>query len=240
MADITSTITDIAVNSASGVMTFTIPWVDSNGNHLYATQTSGSELIPVHVVYNATVTDAAATAVAPNIVEVKYNDTTSLGTSTTTTYTYKFKLKKIDEQDKALDKAEFELYYGTSSENATPLKFDLIDGVYHYNPSGSETHIKPTGTEATALIVGLDNAHYVLKEVVVPAGYNKAADTPVNNVSRVDVSDDSDTLVTIQNLKGTELPSTGGIGTTIFYVIGGLLVVGAGVVLVSRRKSQDD
>jgi fimbrial isopeptide formation D2 family protein/LPXTG-motif cell wall-anchored protein len=42
--------------------------------------------------------------------------------------------------------------------------------------------------------------------------------------------------VKIQNNKGTQLPSTGGIGTTIFYILGGLLVIGAGVVLVSRRR----
>jgi len=42
-----------------------------------------------------------------------------------------------------------------------------------------------------------------------------------------------------QNQKGVELPSTGGIGTTIFYILGGLLVVGAAVILVARRKAQD-
>ena len=40
----------------------------------------------------------------------------------------------------------------------------------------------------------------------------------------------------IENKEGTALPSTGGIGTTIFYVLGAILVVGAGVVLVTRRR----
>ena len=43
----------------------------------------------------------------------------------------------------------------------------------------------------------------------------------------------------IKNPKGTELPSTGGIGTTIFYILGGLLVIGAAVILIARRKAQD-
>jgi len=43
----------------------------------------------------------------------------------------------------------------------------------------------------------------------------------------------------IKNTQGTELPSTGGIGTTIFYILGGLLVVGAAVILVARRKAHD-
>ena len=42
--------------------------------------------------------------------------------------------------------------------------------------------------------------------------------------------------VTIQNLKGTTLPSTGGIGTTIFYVVGAILVIGAGVIMITRRR----
>ena len=241
-ADITSTITDIAVDANTGVLTFTIPWVDdASGNHLYKTQTAKSELIPVHITYDATVTDDAATATAPNTVEVKYNNETSLGKSTTTTYTYKFQLKKVDENKAALDGAEFELYYGTSiGENAVPLKFDLVNGVYHYNPNGSVTHIKPTGTTATALIVGLDDASYMLREVVVPGGYNKAADTAVTGLSRVDTADASSTLITIENLKGTELPSTGGIGTTIFYIAGAVLVLGAAAIVIARRKAEQD
>ena len=47
------------------------------------------------------------------------------------------------------------------------------------------------------------------------------------------------TPVVVINHKGTELPSTGGIGTTIFYILGGLLVIGAAVILVARRKAQD-
>ena len=45
-----------------------------------------------------------------------------------------------------------------------------------------------------------------------------------------------ETGITVVNNAGTELPSTGGIGTTIFYVIGAILVIGAGVVLVTRRR----
>ncbi len=41
---------------------------------------------------------------------------------------------------------------------------------------------------------------------------------------------------TVENESGAELPSTGGIGTTMFYVIGAILVIGAGVVLVTRRR----
>ena len=50
------------------------------------------------------------------------------------------------------------------------------------------------------------------------------------------LTDDSSTSETIVNLTGATLPSTGGVGTTIFYIIGAILVIGAGVVLVTRRR----
>lgn len=53
------------------------------------------------------------------------------------------------------------------------------------------------------------------------------------------LTDLDENAVVVENRKGTELPSTGGIGTTIFYVLGGLLVVGAAVILVARRKAHE-
>lgn len=231
--DITSDVADIAVGT-DGKLTFTIPWVDENGTHLYATETSASALIPVKVTYDAVVTDDAATAKATNEVVIKYNNDTELGNDKTETYTYKFKVLKTDENGDALDGAEFELYFGEKA-----LTFSVIDGVYHYDPESTETHIAPTGENAEALVVGLDDETYTLKEVVVPAGYNKAADTSVSGLSPVDTADADATTVTIENNKGTELPSTGGIGTTIFYVIGGILLVGAAIILVARRKASE-
>ena len=235
--DVTGTVTDIA-KATDGTVTFKIPWVDSSGNFLYETKTAGSELIPVVVTYNATVTDAAATAVAPNEVTVKYNNNTELGKDTTTTYTYKFDLEKVDENKTALDGAEFQLFYARDgAAEGIALKFSLVDRVYHYDPNGSVTNIKPTGDAATASIIGLDNTTYILKEVVVPEGYTQAADTTVSSLSRVDATGTAVAKVSVENKKGSVLPSTGGIGTTIFYILGALLVVGCGIILIARRRS---
>lgn len=51
---------------------------------------------------------------------------------------------------------------------------------------------------------------------------------------------DAANSVTIENNKGSVLPSTGGIGTTIFYVGGGVLVVGAGVLLITKKRAKKD
>ena len=48
-----------------------------------------------------------------------------------------------------------------------------------------------------------------------------------------------DATAKVKNQSGTVLPSTGGIGTTIFYVLGGLMVIGAGIILVARRKASE-
>ncbi len=105
-------------------------------------------------------------------------------------------------------------------------------------------------------IDGLDAGYYVLVESTVPDGYNEMTAIEfeidaTHDENTLDLSStlsgfstetDTDNKATgyvsgkIENRKGTILPSTGGIGTTIFYVIGGLLVVGAGVVLFTRKK----
>jgi len=239
--EITNTITDVAVDATTGVLTFTIPWVDENENFLYQTQTEGSALIPVTVTYDATVLASAATAPAPNTVEVTYDrdDTqdVELGDSTTTTYTYKFKVKKVDENNAALDGAEFQLFFGESED---PLTFTMNEGKYQYDPTGTITNIAPvkgTGTDAIAEIIGLDNATYTLKEVVVPNGYTKAADETVSNLTKEDTGEEAAvTTITVENEKGTVLPSTGGMGTTILYVIGGIMVLLAVVFLITKKR----
>lgn len=119
-------------------------------------------------------------------------------------------------------------------------------------------------TEGTTFTFnGLDDGTYRLKETVTPSGYNTiepieftitaehdvTADDPkltsmnVNgtDVFTVDMESDKTTpagslTAAIENKKGTILPSTGGIGTTVFYVTGAILMLGAGVLLVSRKR----
>ncbi|MDO5709520.1 MAG: LPXTG cell wall anchor domain-containing protein, partial [Coriobacteriales bacterium] len=90
-------------------------------------------------------------------------------------------------------------------------------------------------------IKGLDNAWtYTLKEITVPKGYNQAADKPINgdSLTKVDKPIAGITLFkeTVVNRAGTELPSTGGIGTTIFYVVGGAMVLCGIVMLITKSR----
>ena len=73
---------------------------------------------------------------------------------------------------------------------------------------------------------------YSLQETKAPTGGYKI----LKDAVPVKASEGSFGEIDVENNEGTVLPSTGGSGTTIFYVIGGLLIIGAGIVLVARRK----
>ena len=111
-----------------------------------------------------------------------------------------------------------------------------------------ELAVNPDGT---LNFEGLGAGTYTIKETVVPPGYTKAPDVTVvitfdnstkkftATVGGTAVSADATTYlfpVDVINVAGNTLPSTGGIGTTIFYVLGAILVIGAGVLLVTRRR----
>ncbi len=113
-----------------------------------------------------------------------------------------------------------------------------------------------TDSNGVFQLSGLKPGKYTIEETRAPEGYNKIAGT-----KEIEITWDKDNdfgltqesidagfqmnekgvvyEITIENNQGTELPSTGGIGTTIFYILGGLLVVGAAVVLVARRKADN-
>ena len=101
---------------------------------------------------------------------------------------------------------------------------------------------------------GLGEGTYTIKEIVAPNGYNLLKDEitttitadaklagctwTVKDSNNNALSVDSNHLyeLTVENYAGAELPSTGGIGTTVFYVLGGVLVVCAGVLLITKRQ----
>lgn len=106
---------------------------------------------------------------------------------------------------------------------------------------------------------GLDDGDYKLVETTTPAGYNTIADIEFTISAEHDVKSDSPALNSLSggnifngtvstgtleaevvNNTGSTLPSTGGMGTTIFYVLGGILVVGAVVLLVARKRMNDE
>lgn len=83
---------------------------------------------------------------------------------------------------------------------------------------------------------GLASGNYILVEKITPAGFNTAADTEITIASDNYTEQNLSRNTVVINQSGTELPSTGGVGTTIFYVVGSILVVAAVVLLITKKR----
>lgn len=166
-----------------------------------------------------------------------------------------------------LEGAGFTLYYGDGSDNRVVKLMKktletpdpLEEGKFYVYedqtvPTGYvavENNEMITTANGKFNIIGLDHGTYTLKETTVPATYNpldpvtimisadhkEAAGGASASMELTAASTMNNKLV---NKSGATLPETGGIGTTIFYVLGGMMFVGAALILVVRRKAEAD
>ena len=155
-------------------------------------------------------------------------------------FTYKVIVDKVDENEEPLVGATFELL--KKSANGNYVSLGVKDGA---NISKFEW-------------VGIDDGDYMLREVSAPKGYNKIEDIEFTVSAEHDVLADDPALISLAggddftgevrpgtlsaivvNEAGVTLPETGGIGTTIFYVLGGILLLGATVLLIARKRMQN-
>ena len=198
------------------------------------------------VTYSAVVNENAQVSPSanPNKTTLKYGEGSKFETvpSETKTYTFKVDVVKTDGDNKVLDGAQFKLYDAKTGGNEIAL-VEVLDGVYRLAKDG-ETGVEYITTVNGQLeIKGFDaNTNYYLEETKAPDGYNKLAERVEIAVkeANLEASVSNDTWqsggVHIVNKAGDLLPTTGGMGTTILYIIGGVLVVAAGSMLVIRRK----
>ena len=201
------------------------------------------------VTYSAVVNENAKVSPSdnPNETKLEYGEASNpedkfTPPSETKTYTFKVDVVKTDSDNKVLDGAQFKLYDAEIGGNEIALVKDP-DGVYRFAKYG-ETGVEYITTVNGQLeIKGFDaNTNYYLEETKAPDGYNKLAE-------RVEIAVKEANLeatvsngiwqnggVHIENKTGSLIPSTGGMGTTIFYIIGGVLVAAAGIFFVIRRR----
>ena len=201
----------------------------------------------IEISYTATVNENAVVGGNgnPNESHLSYGDQnhpTSTPDSTTTTYTWEIDVLKYttkDDNEVTLAGAVFTLSRDETGTDLIKL-VKVEDNVYRVAKTG-ETDIIQITTDATGefTIKGLDSDTYYLTEIAQPAGYNKLADpikVVIDDHGNVTYNDDYRGTVRVENKTGAELPSTGGVGTTVFYVVGGLMVLLAVVLLVTRKK----
>ena len=188
----------------------------------------------ITVTYKATVTsDALTVNAAKNTATISYGNNSEFTSkpSVTEVYNAKFTVTKKDGKGEALKGAGFVI------ANAEGKYYAIANGVVSWVDSiDAATEYTSDEQGAVTAFTGLANGTYTLIEKTVPSGYNKAADSTFTVKEHDYTVANLEQTAEVTNNSGSELPSTGGIGTTIFYIVGAILVIGAGVVLVTRRR----
>lgn len=202
----------------------------------------------ITVTYTATLDEDAIIAGDGNKNEtwLKYGNSQNTQHKTTTTKTFemnvfKYTEDKTDETKKdGLADAVFTLKKDgeTNTINFVKEKTDETNGDVYRVANTGDANIT-TNKSGKFTIKGLGAGTYYLTETKQPAGYNKLKNpvtVVIDNDGNVKVDDANADPVEVENKTGTVLPSTGGAGTTIIYLIGAVLVLGSGVVLATKRR----
>ena len=203
------------------------------------------------ISYTATLNENAVIAGAgnPNTSKVSYGDSSNTKytpDSQTKTYTWDvdvFKYTMNSNTETALAGATFTLSKNNDGSNLIALVSEG-NNVYRVAKSGETGTVTEITTDTTGkfTIKGLDADTYYLTETAAPAGYNKLAGPVTIVIGENGVVNGTTNApqgvneVKVLNQTGAELPQTGGMGTTVFYVLGGVLVVGAVVLLITKKR----
>ena len=206
----------------------------------------------IEVTYSATLNKNAVIGTPGNKNDtwLKYGNSGSV-TSETTTYSYSFDLVKTDSDGTLLAGAKFKLYADPNCTNEIKLVADG-DNVYHVATTGEkEVQYIETKANSALTIKGLKGTTaYYLKEIEAPKGYNELENAFAFTIGSANISsnlnetsnkwdEEKSTGIHIINNAGTTLPSTGGMGTTVFYVVGGGLMAVAVVLLVTKKRMEN-
>lgn len=237
----------IDLNAKDGSYTFKIKFEDTYLNTLKFNKT-------ISVVYQVIVNEKAPiNQPMTNKTWLTYGDnSTKSNESTTETYTFGIPVYKYTEKvlgaQKGLDGVKFSLY---TNENCIPesvLKFKANGNDYLYSKDSTDTTETLISSKGGYLnINGLKAGTYYLKEIATLDGYNKL-ENPIKvvvaqgengkSVITTDENTQSVERVEVLNNSGSLLPSTGGMGTTLIYLIGGALVLGSGFVLANKKRAK--
>ena len=217
----------------------------------------------ITIEYTATLNENAVIGAAgnPNMSHIEFsNNPNGSGTGktpddTNIVFTYKTVVDKVDGEEQSLAGAEFTLEKFVANEDGSDT-YNEVKGTW---TDAATATLDEKGTQFT--FTGLDDGVYRLTETKTPDGYNtiepiiftvaathdEEADEPVlkslsgtaetGEITFTAVVNAGSLSTTVINESGTILPETGGIGTRIFYAVGAILMIGAVVLLISRKRS---
>ena len=206
-----------------------------------------TEDMSIVVTYKAVLNEKAVVSTDdnPNGTKLEYgdeNNTKVTPPDETKTYTFKVDVVKTDDKDKVLDGVQFKLYDAKTGGNEIALVKES-NGVYRLAKDGENGVEYITTVNGQLEIKGFDaNTNYYLEETKAPDGYHKLAERveiavkEANLVASVSNGIYQNGGVHVVNNPGKELPSTGGMGTALFYIGGGVLVVGAAALFVLKKR----
>ena len=221
----------------------------------------------VVVTYSATINNDAVVGTTGNENEtwLKYGDNGETTHGKTKTYTWSFNIFKYftdsNNDMQYLADVEFVLYRKDNTANKTEYaQFNSNNKLTGWTEAENEATKLKTNATSTVAVEGLDAGTYFLKEITTPGGFNGlTSDVEVKITSSCNIltgatyaveykmvneegftdTDEQEKVVPIENKRGTTLPSTGGIGTTIFYVVGGGLMVAAAILLITKKRMEN-
>lgn len=210
----------------------------------------------VEVTYSATVAASAVIGGSGNKNEthLDYGEDKHTTPSETKTYVWSFAIHKYTQTGEAqtqLAGAKFVVYrINDSKTEYAKFTSGKLSG---WTENQTEASVLESQATADTVVSGLGTGTYYLKETEAPKGYNKlvkdikieisanqGSDTTelVSSIKQDDTSI-TGTIINVLNNAGTVLPGTGGIGTTIFYLIGGGLMVAAAVLLIAKKRMEN-
>ncbi len=218
----------------------------------------------ITIVYKGVLNDTAIIAGAGNVnnAMLTFGDDGYTGWDPAIVYTYQFGIVKTDISNHILEGAEFELYYSANGDDKIDLVkdepsytgFTPVSGVTYYRPAtdaekAAEGYVSPKIEAGKACVWGIrSGVAMYLEETKAPDGYNPLSErhhiTALQDANNIPTFTDEGLYdrggVEVENLAGAQLPQTGGVGTTLFYVIGGVLFVGAAVVLITKKRMSSE
>jgi len=238
----------------------TIAWAE-NGKNLYANGAK-IEITYTAVLTDRAAIDGEGNT---NTVTISYKTDDNGGDQTTvndTIYTYAIALKKVNQKGEPLANATFQFPFYVKETADTDGAYIYAGKEAGEGLVNQLT----TPADGLIIVKGVKAGSYEITETVAPNGYNKltapvtvtatktgktttstttyldkdgnVVDTQTEGGSTVlvDIKDLAATPIVVVNKAGTELPSTGGMGTTLFYAIGGMMMLAAVVLLVTKKR----
>ena len=209
------------------------------------------------VYYNAMLNRNAKVGLTegnPNESWLEYGEDHFTTHDQTKTYTFSLDIIKTDSSNKLIDGAEFRIYDAAvggneiavvplmEADDVTPVLDDNGNQIYR-RAREDEAGVSIKVVDGQVTVVGFDNGIYYLEETIAPAGYNKL--TARKEFTIADANLDATfnggiystgSGVHVVNKTGSMLPETGATGTLIFIVLGVIFVLGAGVLLVTKKR----